>query len=121
MNYNHLLFGIFSLIVIVCVIWQSTSKTRLVEPLENQNSNNTCDKDPLFLAMKNASEISILKDQVKQIEELKQKINVIETNTNNNTEYIDVIQQQYSNEANDIQTAMESPDELDETQLPDEE
>jgi TolA-binding protein len=121
MNYNHLLFGIFSLIIIVYLGWQSNSKTPLVEPLENKTDNNTCSKDPLFLAMKNASEISILKDQVKQIEELKQKINVIETNTNNNTKYIDVVQQQYSNEANDIQTATESPDELDETQLLDEE
>lgn len=120
MNYNHLLFGIFSLIVIVYVIRQSTSKTRIVEPLENQTDNNTC-KDPLFLAMKNAGEISILKEQVKQIEELKQKLNVVETNSNNNTKYIDVIQQQYSNEANDIQTAMESPDELDETEMPAEE
>lgn len=121
MNYNHLLFGLFSLIVIVYVMWQSTSKTRLVEPLENQTESNSCGKDPLFLAMKNASEISILKEQVKQIEELKQKLNVVETNTNNNTKYIDVVQQQLSSEATDIQTAMESPDEFDETEIPVEE
>lgn len=119
MNYNDILFGIFSLLIIVFIIWNSTSKARLrlVEPLENQRDNNTC-KDPLFLAMKNASEISILKEQVKQIEELKQKLNVVETSSNNNTKYIDAIQQQYSNEANDIQSAMESPDELDETEMP---
>ena len=115
MNYNHILFIIFSLVVVIFLLWNSTP--RLIENLDNQSQDgnsksNCCGNDPLFLAMKNSSEISILKDQVKEINDLKQKVNVLETNTQNNTKYIEDLQQQYLNEATDVQSAMDTPDEM---------
>ena len=113
MNYKHLLFFVFSLVIIFFVLWNS--KPKLTEPLENQNVNsqnnntNCCGNDPLFLAIKNAGEISILKDQVNEINNLKQKITKLETDTQTNSKYIEELQKQFMYEASSLQTAMETP------------
>lgn len=132
MNYKHLLFIIFSLIIIIIVLWNYKSK--LTEPLVLQrrvtsfpprqnasprrravkiieNNTNCCGNDPLFLAIKNSGEISILKEQVNEINNLKQKIGTLETETQNNSNYIEELQKQFMEEASSIQTAMETPDE----------
>lgn len=115
MDYKHIVFIIFSLVIILFVFinFNSKSKSVLIENLENQSQSqsNCCGNDPLFLAMKNASDIAILKDQVKEIGELKQKINVVETNTQNNTKNIEDLLQQYANEASDVQNALTTEDE----------
>jgi len=115
MDYKHIVFTGFSILIILFVFinFKSKSKTILIENLENQTQpqSNCCGNDPLFLAMKNASDIAILKDQVKEIGELKQKLNVVETNSQNNTKYIEDLQQQYANEASQVQTALTTPDE----------
>lgn len=113
MDYKHIVFIVFSLIIILFVFINFNSKSVLIENLENQaqTQNNCNEKDPLFLAMKNASDIAILKDQVKEIGELKQKLNVVETNTQNNTKNIEDLLQQYANEASDVQNALTTTDE----------
>jgi len=113
MDYKHIVFIVFSLVIILFVFINFNSKSVLIENLENQaqTQNNCNEKDPLFLAMKNASDIAILKDQVKEIGELKQKLNVVETNTQNNTKNIEDLLQQYANEASDVQNALTTTDE----------
>jgi peptidoglycan hydrolase CwlO-like protein len=113
MNYKHLLFIIFSLLTIFFVLWNSKSK--LVEPLENQGSSqsNCCENNPAFLAMKNASEISILKDQVKEINDLKKKIGTLETETQTNTKYIDELQKEFLDEGQTMADSMDTGDETD--------
>jgi hypothetical protein len=115
MDYKHIVFILFSLAIILLLFinFNSKSKSVLIENLENQTQtqSNCCGNDPLFLAMKNASDIVILKDQVKEIGELKQKLNVIETNTQNNTKYIEDLQQQYANEASNVQNSLTTSEE----------
>lgn len=113
MNYKHLLFIIFSLVIIFYVLWNSKSK--IIEPHENQmeykvQGNNCCGNDPLFLAIKNAGEIALLKDQVKEIGILKQKISSLEIESQNNTKMADEIKQEYSSDANAFQSTLENPE-----------
>jgi hypothetical protein len=114
MNINHKIFIIFSL-VIFFIVWYSKSKykykskSNLKENMENQSGQNAggqnsgCENAPLFLAMKNSSEISELKKEVKNISQL-----------------VDQLQTQNMNEATDIITSMTgseegvSPEEIDE-------
>ena len=109
MNINHKIFIIFSL-VIFFIVWYSKSKSKskskynLKENMENQSGQNAgCENAPLFLAMKNSSEISELKKEVKNISQL-----------------VDQLQTQNMNEATDIITSMTaseegvSPEEIDE-------
>lgn len=112
MNYKHLLFIIFSLVIVLFVLWNS--KPKLTEPLENlddKSKNTCCGNDPLFLAIKNSGEISVLKEQVNEINNLKQKISTLEMETKTNTKYLEDLQKQYAEEATAVQTSMESPDE----------
>ena len=111
MNYKHLIFIIFSLVIIFFVLWNSKSK--LIEPLENQtepnvnsSKNSCCGNDPLFLAIKNAGEISLLKDQVKEIGVLKQKLSTLELESQNNAKVAQDIQQEFSGDV----TAFQTPD-----------
>ena len=103
MNINHKIFIIFSLIIFF-IVWYSKSKSNLKENMENQSGQNSgCENAPLFLAMKNSSEISELKKEVKNISQL-----------------VDQLQTQNMNEATDIITSMTdseegvSPEEIDE-------
>ena len=105
MNINHKIFIIFSLIIFF-IVWYSKSKSKsnLKENMENQSGQNSgCENAPLFLAMKNSSEISELKKEVKNISQL-----------------VDQLQTQNMNEATDIITSMTdseegvSPEEIDE-------
>lgn len=115
MNYKHLIFIIFSIAIIIFVFW--SSKSKFIEPLENQtesqenvSQNNCCGNDPLFLAIKNASEIAVLKDQVKEISILKQQLNTLQSESEDNKKVADEIQQQFSSDANALQSSMETPE-----------
>jgi len=103
MNYSHKLFIIFSLVIII-ILWYSNEKLRkyngsihfkynskIKENFKNASCNNN---DPLFLAMKNSAEISILKSQVAEITKLKDQVKTLDTQVKNNTTYIQQLQQE---------------------------
>jgi biopolymer transport protein ExbD len=122
MNNKHKLFIVFSLVIIFTVLWFSKSKT--IENMENQEeqpSPTCCENNPLFLAMKNSADISVLKEQIKDITSLKEKVKTIETDVKYNTTYIEASQKEDTEAAQAIETQLDETNQISEEITPTEE
>lgn len=122
MNHKHKLFLFFSLSVIFFVLWYPKSKSKYqyrnkpihkyIENMDNMQKGETCcDNNPLFLAMKNSADISILKDQVKELSQLREKVRTLETDNENNTKYLNNLQQEDADTGKIIKDQLEEGDE----------
>lgn len=111
-----LLFGVFIFISIKYIINFYKFKTKTIkEPLENNNSKysnyNGLEKDPLYLSIKNAANISYLKGQIDELYKMREEIRELNAQEKQNAQYNNEIQKQYGEEAQGIQDALNSPDE----------
>lgn len=119
MNNKHKLFLIFSLGIIFLVLWYPKSKHISIKPrhkyIENMANQGEacCNNNPLFLAMKNSADISVLKTQVKELLQLKETVRSLETDNQNNTKYLNNLQQEDVDVAKNIQDQMEADEEED--------
>lgn len=120
MNHKHKLFLFFSLAVIFFVLWYPKSKDqyinkprhKYIENMDNiQKSEACCDNNPLFLAMKNSADISILKEQVKELSQLREKVRTLQTDNENNTKYLNNLQQEDVDTGKVIENQLEEGDE----------
>jgi len=122
MNHKHKLFLFFSLVVIFFVLWWYPKSKHIyrikprhnyIENMENMENQGEacCNNNPLFLAMKNSADISVLKEQVKELSQLREKVKVLETNNETNTKYLDTLQQEDVDVAKNIQDEMEETNE----------
>ena len=109
MNNKDKIFIIFSLVFAFSLLWYPKYKSNTIYHIENMtNKEKTCcDNNPLLLAMKNSADISVLKDQVKELIQLKEKVRVLEDETKNNTKYLDAVQQEDADVGKSIQNQME--------------
>ncbi len=116
MNNNHKLFVfiLFSLAFILLLIWypksKSNTRNHYIENMTNKNQTTCCDNNPLLLAMKNSTDISILKEQVNDLVKLKEQVRVLEDETKNNSKYLNTLQQDDADVAKSIQSQMEDDD-----------
>lgn len=125
MIYKHKLFLIFSFILFFVLMYtkykyienmdnmdnintssDGTSSTNNMSNLEQYDPSQQVNNNPLFLAMKNAADISILKDQVKELSQIKERVSTLETNVKNNTTFIQDSQTEDINAASAIQSQL---------------
>lgn len=110
MNSKHKLFIIFSCIFALLLLWypKSNSSSKYIEHMTTNQSNDI--NKALLLAMKNSAEISVLNKKVNELVKLNEKIKTLENETKNNTKYIDALQQDDVNVANNIRTQIDTED-----------
>lgn len=113
------LFGVFIFIMIKYIInnyklKKNINKTNIIETFDknsNYSNYNGLEKDPLYLSIKNAANISYLKGQIDELYKMREDIRELNIQEKQNAQYNNQIQQQYKDEANGIQSALNAPDE----------
>lgn len=109
------LFGLFIFIMIKYIVNNyklKNANNRTVETFNNNYSNyNGLEKDPLYLSIKNAANISYLKGQMDELYKMREEIRELNAQEKQNAQYNNQMQQEYKDEATGIKNALSSPDE----------
>ena len=116
------LFGVFIFVSVKYIINNYKLKTNanninnnsLIETFDNNSkySNyNGLEKDPLYLSIKNAANISYLKGQIDELYKMKEDIRELNVQEKQNAQYNNQMQQEYKDEAKGIENALNRPDE----------
>ena len=116
------LFGVFIFISVKYIINNYKLKTNanriknnsVIESFDNNSkySNyNGLEKDPLYLSIKNAANISYLKGQIDELYKMREDIRELNVQEKQNAQYNNQMQQEYKDEAKGIENALSSPDE----------
>jgi hypothetical protein len=115
-----ILFVLFGLFIVICAkyivnYYKLKTKHKLVIESFDNNSKyknyNGLEKDPLYLSIKNAANISYLKGQIDELYKMREEIKQLNAQEKQNAQYNNEIQKQYGQEAEGIQNALNSPDE----------
>lgn len=119
------LFGVFIFIMIKYIVNNYKFKknmNKLNTHIESFNNNNRkysnyngLERDPLYLSIKNAANISYLKGQMDELYKMREEIRELNAQEKQNAQYNNQMQQEYKNEATGIQNALSSPDETENT------
>ena len=122
------LFIIVSLLLLILINIYNYFKPKLREGIDETNSNlndsnNSTkyqnydeleNKDPTFLAIKNAANISYIKTQLDELKGIKQEIFDLSNNVYNNEKQIDQIQQAIQDQADSVTGgSLQNPDDVD--------
>lgn len=109
------LFGIFIFIMIKYIVNNYKLKKNMnthIESFKNNNKKysnyNGLERDPLYLSIKNAANISYLKGQMDELYKMREEIRELNAQEKQNAQYNNQIQQEYKDEAIGIQTALSS-------------
>ena len=116
------LFGVFIFVSVKYIINNYKLKTNanriknnsVIESFDNNSkySNyNRLEKDPLYLSIKNAANISYLKGQIDELYKMREDIRELNVQEKQNAQYNNQMQQEYKDEAKGIENALSSPDE----------
>jgi len=128
------LFIISSIAILILLNIYEKIKPTMIEKFDNptdkpnnsyQDYNELQNKDPMFLAIKNAANISYMKSQLDELSGIKQQILDLSNNVYTNAQQIDQIQQAVQDQAEAVTGgALQSNDEdvqvTDETEIDDE-
>lgn len=115
------LFGVFIFIMMKYVVnnyklkkYNNNNRNKIIETF-NTNSKysnyNGLERDPLYLSIKNAANISYLKGQMDELYKMREEIRELNAQEKQNAQYNNQVQQEYKDEATGIQNALSSPDE----------
>lgn len=105
------LFVIFLLLSLILINIYEHLKPKTREGIENQNNTSTPNyqdyndlqnKDPMFLAIKNAANISYIKSQLDELTGIKQQILDLSNNVYDNAQQIDQIQKAVQDQASAV-------------------
>ena len=115
------LFIITSLLLLILINIYNYFKSKLREGITSninsnkyQNYDELENKDPMFLAIKNAANISYIKTQLDELKGIKQEIFDLSNNVYNNEKQIDQIQQAIQDQAEAVTGgSLQNPDDVD--------
>ena len=115
------LFIITSLLLLILINIYNYFKSKLREGITSninsnkyQNYDELENKDPTFLAIKNAANISYIKTQLDELKGIKQEIFDLSNNVYNNEKQIDQIQQAIQDQAEAVAGgSLQNPDDVD--------
>ena len=115
------LFIITSLLLLILINIYNYFKSKLREGITSNNNSNKYhnydeleNKDPMFLAIKNAANISYIKTQLDELKGIKQEIFDLSNNVYNNEKQIDQIQQAIQDQAEAVTGgSLQNPDDVD--------
>jgi hypothetical protein len=115
------LFIIVSLLLLILINIYNYFKSKLREGITSninsnkyQNYDELENKDPMFLAIKNAANISYIKTQLDELKGIKQEIFDLSNNVYNNEKQIDQIQQAIQDQAEAVAGgSLQNPDDVD--------
>lgn len=115
------LFIITSLLLLILINIYNYFKPKLREGIASninskkyQNYDELENKNPMFLAIKNAANISYIKTQLDELKGIKQEIFDLSNNVYNNEKQIDQIQQAIQDQADSVTGgSLQNPDDVD--------
>ena len=114
------LFIITSLLLLILINIYNYFKSKLREGITSninsnkyQNYDELENKDPMFLAIKNAANISYIKSQLDELKGIKQEIFDLSNNVYSNTQQLDQIQVALQDQVNAITGgSLQNPDDI---------
>lgn len=104
-----ILFSLFIFICIKYIINYYFLKKKNRESFDtnaNFSNYNGLEKDPLFLSIKNAANISYLKGQIDELYKMKEQIHKLNIQEKENAQYNDLVKEDYKEQVNGIQNAI---------------
>ena len=106
-----ILLILFSLFIFICIkyIINNYFLKKNIESFDtnaNFSNYNGLEKDPLFLSIKNAANISYLKGQIDELYKMKEQIHKLNIQEKENAQYNDLVKEDYKEQVNGIQNAI---------------